>query len=400
MNIKNKQQTNTPTLYADKNTQLIKLMNLLGSRSVLAIALLAVVAGSASAADDKEDDTGWDDAAWYVGGNLGLSTSVIADKRVEESLLADGLTMTSISDDEEDYGYKLFGGYRFGRNFAIEAGIFDLGSFGYKAGTMPEGVREAELEVKGLNVDLVGMLPMTENFSALGRFGVQYATTEGAFSGTGAVVVTVPNTKETESNYKFGFGVQYALNHNLALRGEAERFRIDDTVGHDGDVNLYSVGLVYRFIQQEEKDEVIEPKAEEKAEVIVVPVAVAAAAPVAVIVFEDVHFGFDKSQLSKEAKAILRRNLIVLQENPDASVRIAGYTSAKGTVKYNQLLSERRARAVRAFLIEEGIVQPEGVSIIGYGERRPAEYESEPQIIRSDAAKANMRVLFEIVVKK
>lgn len=396
MNKNRQQRVNAAEVYADKKLTLTHMMNLLGSRSVLSIAILAMITGSVNAADEnEEDDTGWDDAAWYIGGNLGLSTSVIGENRVKSSLLVNGLTMTSISNDEEDFGYKLFGGYRFGRNLALEAGIFDLGSFGYMASTLPLGTRSGELEVKGLNIDLLGMLPMTENLSGLGRLGIQYATTEGAFAGTGAVTVADPSTKESEAAYKFGFGVQYALTHSTAVRAEAERFRIDDTVGNNGDVNLFSVGLIYRFVEKEDQ----EVKEDEKSEAVVVP-CVVALDPVDVIVFEDVHFKFDKSELSKEAKDILRRNLAVLKENPDASVRIAGYTSAKGTVEYNQALSERRAKAVKAFLIEEKIVQPEGVAIIGYGEVRPAEYEHDPAMIRSNAAKANMRVLFEIVVKK
>jgi len=400
MNKKDKVRIDVSMIDAEKKSTLTRMMNLLGSRSVLSIAILAMVAGSVNAADQNdEDDTGWDDSAWYVGGNLGLSTSVIADNRVKSTLLANGLTMTAISNDEEDFGYKVFGGYRFGRNLAIEAGMFDLGSFGYIASTFPLGTRSGQLDVKGLNIDLVGMLPMTENLSGLGRLGIQRATTEGTFAGTGAVIVADPSTKETEASYKFGFGAQYALSHKTALRAEVERFRIDDTVGHDGDVNLFSVGLIYRFADKEEQ-EVREEKKAEVAVVAVVAPVILATDPVNVIDFEDVHFKFDKSELSEEAKDILRRNLAVLKENPGASVRIAGYTSAKGTVEYNQALSERRAKAVRAFLIEEKIVQPEGVAIIGYGEVRPAKYESDPATIRSPAAKANMRVLFEIVVKK
>jgi OOP family OmpA-OmpF porin len=86
-------------------------------------------------------------------------------------------------------------------------------------------------------------------------------------------------------------------------------------------------------------------------------------------------------------------------ENPESNVRIAGYTSASGTKEYNQKLSERRAKAVEEYLIKEGFVSPERLSTIGYGETRPAEYEAAPTALYSKAAKANMRVLFEIIVK-
>jgi len=120
---------------------------------------------------------------------------------------------------------------------------------------------------------------------------------------------------------------------------------------------------------------------------------------VIILAFEDVHFDFDKSTLKPEAQTILKRNIQLLKDNPKAKLRIAGYTSASGTHAYNQKLSERRANAVQAYLINEGVIAPDRLSTIGYGETNPAMYEAAPKEIYSKAAKANMRVLFEITVK-
>ena len=117
------------------------------------------------------------------------------------------------------------------------------------------------------------------------------------------------------------------------------------------------------------------------------------------ILLEDSHFDFDKSTLKAEGMAALRENIQLLKENPQAKVRVAGYTSASGTAEYNQRLSERRAAAVEAFLISEGGIAPGRITTIGYGETHPAEYEANPSHINSAAAKANMRVLFEVTVK-
>jgi outer membrane protein OmpA-like peptidoglycan-associated protein len=112
-----------------------------------------------------------------------------------------------------------------------------------------------------------------------------------------------------------------------------------------------------------------------------------------------VHFDFDKVTLNSEAREILKKSVRILKENPKAKVRIAGYTSASGSEEYNQTLSEKRAKAVEEYLVQEGVVSPGRLSTIGYGQTRPAEYEAAPKDIYSQAAKANMRVLFEIVVK-
>jgi outer membrane protein OmpA-like peptidoglycan-associated protein len=136
-----------------------------------------------------------------------------------------------------------------------------------------------------------------------------------------------------------------------------------------------------------------ETKTEEK-------VMVAAAEPkIIILAFEDVHFDFDKSTLKPEAQTILKRNIQLLKDNPKVKVRIAGYTSASGTDAYNQKLSERRANAVQEYLINEGVITRDRLSTIGYGETNPAMYEAAPKELYSKEAKANMRVLFEIIVQ-
>jgi outer membrane protein OmpA-like peptidoglycan-associated protein len=138
---------------------------------------------------------------------------------------------------------------------------------------------------------------------------------------------------------------------------------------------------------------VSEPKIEEKAQ------ATAVEPKIIILAFEDVHFNFDKSSLTPEAQAILKNNIRLLKDNPHAKIRIAGYTSASGSNEYNQKLSERRAQSVKAYLISEGVIIPGRLSTIGYGEKNPAVYEAAPEELYSAAAKANMRVLFEIIVQ-
>ncbi|MFH1603328.1 MAG: OmpA family protein [Pseudomonadota bacterium] len=61
-------------------------------------------------------------------------------------------------------------------------------------------------------------------------------------------------------------------------------------------------------------------------------------------------------------------------------------------------MSEDIANAVRDYLIEKGIA-PERITTIGYGRTKPAVYEVTPDDINTKEAKANMRVLFEVIVK-
>ena len=187
------------------------------------------------------------DSGWYGGASVGQSRAAIDDAGITRGLLGSGLTTTSIDDTNRDNGYKIFGGYQFNRNFSLEGGYFDLGKFGFTATTVPLGTLIGTLKLRGLNLDAVGTLPITEKFSVLGRVGVNYAETTDTFRGTGAVSVLDPSPSKREVNYKYGVGVQYAFTESLALRVEAERYRINDAVSNRGDIDLVSVGLVLRF---------------------------------------------------------------------------------------------------------------------------------------------------------
>ena len=118
------------------------------------------------------------------------------------------------------------------------------------------------------------------------------------------------------------------------------------------------------------------------------------------IVLEDTHFKFGTSTLTPDGARIVIENTKILKDNPDTKISVAGYTSCSGTIEYNQKLSERRANAVKEILVKQGGIAPERISTIGYGVANPASYEKTCSIIDSKAAKANMRVLFKIIVAK
>lgn len=114
------------------------------------------------------------------------------------------------------------------------------------------------------------------------------------------------------------------------------------------------------------------------------------------VTLENSHFDFDKSDINENGKTVLNLNVASLQANPGMIIRVAGYTSAAGSEEYNQALSERRADAVKAYLVKGG-VDSDRVSTIGYGEKSPAKAEADPADKRSPEALANMRVVVEII---
>ncbi len=239
--------------------------------------------------------------------------------------------------------------------------------------------------------------------------------------GFGAVDYSPSIESGDMSTFDLGVGAKYWLSDNLGLRLDVRDNMVTEIFYENAFLKEYyqnlnvTLGLVLALGGETGKKEAVkeaapiatpvatpevlyvaeEPKIEEK----VASIAAQPEEKTVVLAFEDVHFNYGESALSDSAKAIIKRTVRILKDNPKAHIRIAGYTSKAGTEEYNQGLSERRANEVEYYLIKSGIVSNGRVSTIGYGETKPAISEVAPQNHYSKAAKANMRVLFEVVVK-
>lgn len=342
----------------------------------LSLAALAVITSQFAMADDT---------GWYAGANVGQSRAKIDDERISRNLLGSGFTSISINDDDRDTGYKIFGGYQFNKNFALEGGYFDLGKFGFTATTVPAGELNGNIKLKGLNLDAVGILPITEKFSAFGRVGVNYAEAKDSFTGTGAVRVTNPNPSKRDTNYKFGLGVQYALTESLAVRAEVERYRINDAVGNKGDIDLISAGLVYRFGG---KTPAPAPRAiapEPVAETPVPQMAVVTPPPSPpqasrkVTFSADSLFDFDKATLKPAGKQDLDKFSADLKGANFDVITVTGHSDRIGSHAYNMKLSTRRAEAVKTYLVESAGIPADKIMTKGVDGAEPVTKPGECQ---------------------
>jgi len=104
----------------------------------------------------------------------------------------------------------------------------------------------------------------------------------------------------------------------------------------------------------------------------------------------NVLFGFDKSALSADAKTNLNKLVTVLNSYPDTDIELQGHTDSKGSLAYNQSLSEDRAGAVSGYLSGAGISRNR-VTIKGFGETVP-KYDNAT----ADGRTQNRRVEFLI----
>jgi OOP family OmpA-OmpF porin len=334
----------------------------------LALLGVAALTGSLAVADDS---------GWYVGANAGRSQAKIDNTRITSDLLATGFVTTSIHDQDSHLGFKLFGGYSFNRYFALEGGYFNLGRFGFTADTQPAGALNGNIKLQGANLDAVGTLPLTERFALLARVGLNYAYAKDAFAGTGAVNVSDPDRSQHAANYKFGAGLQYKFTESLGIRAEAERYRVDDAVGNKGDVDLYTLGVIYRFGGKTPVS--ASPAAAVPA---AVPPAFVASEPILDIVpiptgaqqycsVLDIQFDVNEHDIQRQDKEKLRVVGTFLTKYPDTTAQIEGHTDNVGAAGDNMRLSQRRADSVVRYMENDLHISPSRLTAVGYGDTRP-----------------------------
>ena len=83
-----------------------------------------------------------------------------------------------------------------------------------------------------------------------------------------------------------------------------------------------------------------------------------------------VLFGYDSSELDDDDRSVLDNQAKFLNQNPSLKVTIEGHCDERGTREYNLALGEKRASAVKDYLISVGI-NSERVSVVSYGKERP-----------------------------
>lgn len=88
------------------------------------------------------------------------------------------------------------------------------------------------------------------------------------------------------------------------------------------------------------------------------------------IVLRGINFDFDKANIKKEFVPVLDEAAQILKDNPKVQVVVEGHTDSKGTDEYNQRLSERRAKAVKQYLVSRG-VEASRLDTVGKGEKDP-----------------------------
>lgn len=189
---------------------------------VLAAAALTMAAG-AQAQSNANSMMGsmYTPGSSYIGLNAGRSNFKL------------GNGAGAFASDNKDNAYSIYAGSYFNPNFGLELGYVDFGKISRGGGNT---------RAEGVNLSLVGKLPVSQAFSLTGRVGGTYSrsSVSSAF-GSG-----VASGKESGFGVSYGLGAEYAFNNNWAAVVQYDEHDVK-FVSSKENVNTVSVGLKYRF---------------------------------------------------------------------------------------------------------------------------------------------------------
>lgn len=293
-------------------------------------------------------------------------------------------------EDSLTYGIRL--GYSLNRHWALEGAISTVNSIVDDASIT--GASAGQFRSPMGDVDLV-----LYQLDALYHFLPDNKFSPYIVGGYGVTDYSPSISDDDMSTFNLGVGAKYWVSDNLAVRLDLRDHLVSEVFDDSYHNISLTLGVSFAFGGKEKSTPYRATQEPVNATPEPARTPAASAPEVVVLEFEDIHFDFDKSTLTPEARSALQRSITILQDNPEAKIRIAGYTSAAGTAEHNQTLSEQRATAIKDYLMSDGGIAKERLSVIGYGDTRPGSYEASPTTLNSVAAKENMRALFEIVVE-
>ena len=160
--------------------------------------LLSTLGAQANAAD-----------GWYAGASI--SQAAVDERGI----------------DDDDTGGKIYGGYRFNDYFAVEGNYYDFGD---------NADGRNELGIDGVGLAAIGSIPLSDQFSIFGKVGIHSwdADISGPIAGR--------FSDDSDEDVFYGIGLEYEFNQHWNIRGELERYEVDDF-----DLDVASVGITYLF---------------------------------------------------------------------------------------------------------------------------------------------------------
>jgi OOP family OmpA-OmpF porin len=315
-----------------------------------AIALAVALAGFATVAQAAPKDN-----TWYTGAKLGWSTyhDTGFDGNGFDNRIGDGHTR------KDQLGAGAFVGYQANQYLGFEMGYDWLGRMPYK-GDVDNGAFKAQ----GIQLATKLSYPIMNDLDVYTRLGGMVWRVDSEANYNNGLDGRL-SAHDTGVSPLAAVGFEYALTQNVATRLDYQwTSNIGDkaTVGTRPDNGMLSVGVSYRFGQDE----------------VAVPVIAPTPAPAPVVetkkftLSSGVLFNFGKSTLKPEGQHALDELYSQLSslDPKDGSVVVVGFTDAVGSAESNLRLSEQRARSVVDYLVSKGI-PADKITARGMGKANP-----------------------------
>lgn len=169
--------------------------------------------------------------AFYAGASIGQSSA---------KDFCNGLSGPGVTCDDQDTAWKVFGGYQFHPNVAIELGYADLGEAKASGGGATFTDKATAWDLTG-----VGSWSFANQFSVYGRFGFYHGEvkSDASLVGFGSA-----SDSKTTTDITFGLGARYDITRNIGVRAEWQRYAdMKDAADGKSDVDVLSIGVVYVF---------------------------------------------------------------------------------------------------------------------------------------------------------
>lgn len=284
------------------------------------------------------------------------------------------------------------GGLRLGYNFTKYIGLEGYAQFGQTE--IKTWAGKPKVDVFNYGVEgILNLLPDNKlvPFLALGVGGVHYG---GAAYNDGAYEMTV-DSRSDKWTVDYGYGLKYFISDNFALRADIRHVLPLDRMHNN---MLMSLGLNFSFggakpaaapvysapapepepvMEMAAPQEEAAPVVEERPAPVFEEVRQVPATRVAKEIEEkgratiEVLFDFDKDTIKKNYSKDIDNLADVMEQHPDLSITIEGHTDNTGNAAYNKKLSQRRADAVKKYMVKKNNIDENRLKTVGYGIEKP-----------------------------